>query len=245
MSDATLAEIFERTCRALDVERRAWIVAAAHCVDPLPAPAPRLAAVAQRAMDSGEVPAGPYAFRPGPAALDVSGADRQVELTCHLDGGRRLQGRITLEESGVLCEALTRSGHLDDGSHEPSHVMLSDVESVLVDMVHLVEACAAETGYRGAVRLMLGVACEIPGTPLELRVYDEAGGDLLRPAAGYDRFDPVILEYPVPLGEAERAHLLWDTAVAIGYAFGVFLPQLVGQARQSIEPLPGPGAAAD
>ena len=63
------------------------------------------------------------------------------------------------------------------------------------------ESLAAEIGYFGAVRVMVGIACAVPGQNLELRVYDELCGDNLRPAAGYTHFEPIVLDYP---GLAER-----------------------------------------
>ncbi|MCB1252410.1 MAG: hypothetical protein M9891_03960 [Austwickia sp.] len=225
-----LVGLYARAVAALDTDTRAWVVGVAlleELAGPVPIPVGR---VLERAIADGTFPSGPFAVAPGEVDVELAADGRSAEATLEVAGERSYQARAGLDGRGVSA-ALTRSGLLDDGSVEPTHVMLSDVESVLVDIVAIAESLAAEIGYFGAVRVMVGIACAVPGQNLELRVYDELCGDNLRPAAGYTHFEPIVLDYPGRLDEAAAEALRWENAVRIAHAFGVFLPQLVGQAR--------------
>lgn len=242
-ADATLLGAFDCALGRLDTQTRAWVVG----IGLLGTPGQRPSVGVQRVLDAaqarGTFPSGPFAVAPGVAHVEVSDDGRIADAHTDLGRDRPFQGHAFVGD-GVVAVALTRSGMLDDGSSEPSHVMLSDVESVFVDAVELVEAYAAELGHRDDATVLVGIGCDVPGRPLELRVYDELGGDNLRPAAGYTRFDPIRVTYHSPLSDDELETLRWDTAVRIAHAFGVFLPQMVGQARTTeISFWPGPHVA--
>ncbi len=232
MSDQTLEAEFAATAERLDSHERAWAVGVGMLTrfsgqfEPA-----ELRPVIGRAFDAGDFPSGPFPFAPAHTEFSTDGARQEAAARFDLRGGRHFEYRVGLNPRGLLSVALTRSGCLDDGSVEPSHVMLSDVESVLSDTLVLLECLAGELDYAGPRRLLIGLVSDIPGQPLELRAYDEDGGDALRPAAGYNEFSPIVVEYPGRLDKEQTERQLWDTALAISLAFGVFVPQMVGQAK--------------
>lgn len=232
MSEQTLEAEFAATAARLDADARAWVVGVGVLTRYAgPSETAELRPVIGRAFDAGDFPSGPFPFAPVRTDFSTDGA-RQEAVACFESGSRRqFEYRVGLAPGGVLTVALTRSGCLDDGSVEPSHVMLSDVESVLSDTLVLLECLAGELEYAGPRRLRIGLVSEVPERPLELRAYDEDGGDALRPAAGYNEFPPIEVEYPGRFDKEQTEHLLWDTALAISLAFGVFVPQMVGQAK--------------
>ncbi len=225
-----LSELYRHVCAVLDTDARAWVIGVGQLVDCADRRPVTADVVVQRALTAGLFPAGPFGI--APELVEFSYAESGALDTAALGaaGAPSFEARVVVEARGIAV-ALTRSGRLDDGSVEPTHVMLSDVEAVLVDIVELVLAYAGETGHAGTARVRVGIECAVPGRALELRVYDEWCGDNLRPAAGYSRFDPVEVIFPGRLDEDAAEQLRWDTAVRLAHTFGVFVPQLVGQAK--------------
>ncbi len=232
MSDQTLEAQFGAAAGRLDAQERAWAVGigaltrfSGHFETA------ELRPVIGRAFDAGDFPSGPFPFTPAQTEFSGDGRGEEAVARFELSSQRQFEYRVGLTPGGLLSVALTRSGRLDDGSVEPSHVLLSDVESVLSDTLVLLECLAGELEYAGPRRLLIGLVSDVPGRPLELRAYDEDGGDALRPAAGYNEFSPIEVEYPGRLDAEQTERLLWETALAISLAFGVFVPQMVGQAK--------------
>ncbi|MEP7160915.1 MAG: hypothetical protein ABI746_07410 [Dermatophilaceae bacterium] len=232
MSDQSLDAEFAATSGRLDVHTRAWVIGVGRLTS-LQRSFERaeLRPVVGSAFDSGAFPSGPFPFTPGLARFATVDRRQEAVAQFDLDAQRRFEYRVGIGGQGLLSVALTRSGCLDDGTAQPSHVMLSDVESVLSDTIVLLECMAGELDDTGPRRLMIGVASDVPGEDVELRAFDEDGGDTLRPAAGYNEFPPIVVEYPGRLDPDETDRLLWETALSISLAFGVFVPQMVGQAK--------------
>ncbi len=232
MSDQSLGAEFAATRDRLDVETRAWVIGVGRLTRVRGGSEPaELRPVVGSAFDSGAFPAGPFPFTPGLAQFATFGSRQEAVAQFDLEAQRRFEYRVGIGAQGLLSVALTRSGCLDDDTARPSHVMLSDVESVLSDTIVLLECLADELDHTGPRHLMIGIASDVPGEDLELRAFDEDGGDALRPAAGYNAFAPVVVEYPGRLDAEEAERLLWETALSISLAFGVFVPQMVGQAK--------------
>ncbi|QQS02310.1 MAG: hypothetical protein IPK37_08335 [Austwickia sp.] len=227
---ADLADLYRRVAGSVDSDARAWVIGVGRlteCADLQPVSTRALLAGASA---RGVFPAGPFGVAPELVEVVFLDAEQRAEATLAIDQPPSFVARMGLAGPGVYT-AMSRSGQLDDGSREPSHVMLSDVEAVLIDTLELTEAYAAELGYAGPAQVLVGVESAVPGRPLELRVHDELCGDNLRPAAGYSSFDPLRVDYPGRLDEESAEQLRWDTAVRIAHTFGVFMPQLVGQAK--------------
>lgn len=225
-----LIELRQRVGGTLDTDARAWIVGVGLLSELTNPPPVSIHRVLEHAASRAQFPSGPFAVAPGVVEVEMSADGLRAGATTGTRGQPVFEGRIELH-GPALSVALTRSGVLDDGAVEPSHVMLSDVEAVLVDLVELMEAYASECAYAGPTRVHVGIESAVPDRPVELRVYDELCGDNLRPAAGYSHFTPIDFGYPGRLDPDAAEQVRWDSAVRAAHQFGVFVPQLVGQAR--------------
>lgn len=225
-ADAPLLRTYRTVIDALDTDRRAWIVGLARLVDaPDVTPAPTWCRLLRDAIAVGDFPTSPVPFEIEDVLVACAGR-MDVHASATLPGGRRLDYRIIGGPRSVAV-ALTRNGQLDDSSHRPGHVQLADAESVLLDTVTLIQRLAHAVGHATGCHLVLGIACDIPGHPLELRVFDEDGGDLLRPPAGYDEFDLVYADFHTDLTGTELDVWCWDACLPIVEQFGVFEPQMI------------------
>ncbi len=231
-TDEILQATYEGAVPLLGAHDRAWILGIGRCVDRAVAPDSSGIDVEHlivEAYEAGGYPAGPFPFTPTTMTVERNPlyqvARAEFPLPCDLS----LRCRVAIAEPSVLLEGLSRGNCVVDDVTRRSHVMLTDVESVLMDTVTLIETAARRVGYEGPCRIMIALACDIPGEPLELRVYDEGDGNVLRPAAGYRDFAPVFVEYPGRLSQDEMEHVLWEAALEIALRFGVFAPQMVGR----------------
>ncbi|MBW3086987.1 hypothetical protein KEM60_03217 [Austwickia sp. TVS 96-490-7B] len=239
MAHTTIDDAYAQALTLLDPHRRAWVVAVV-----------RFAGVGERidltqavplAILEGLFPSGPFAFQVrGMSAMSaelVGGPDCPVGRVGD-SADRYVSLRMCSGTPGTLAVGLTRSGRLDDGSVEPSHVLLSDAESVLTDTCALVQACLTLLDHRGVVELLLRVACDIPGRPVELRVYDEDCGDTLCPPSGRHAVAPLRLSTVAPISQVEAERVVWEAASTLATAFGASRPQLLGQARSDRADIP-------
>lgn len=235
-TDAPLLHAYHRMVEVLDADHRAWIVGLGRVVGTsIDAPSPDLRTVLTDAVTQGEFPTGPFCLHLSDLIIHGSHDLVTARADVMLPGGRRLEYRIA-GAPRTLAVALTRNGHLDDGTCVPAHVQLADAESVLVDTTTLTRRLASTIGHCGLCHVALGIVSHIPNQPLELRVYDEDSGDRLRPPAGYDEFDPVFREFRADCTQTDMDIWLWDTSLSIAAQFGVFEPQMVRHPESASRP---------
>ena len=211
----------------LDTDDRAWVLGGVVLLEELrnrTIERVPLDSLVKRAFDEDDFPAVPFPFTPGDLEWTPEGEFDCADSTVDVNGTMALDVKLATDRRCAVGEALTRH-RLDDGSLQPTHVMLSDVEAVLIDCMSLARALAAETGYAGPALLLLEIECR-SDQPLELRAY-EGNGEVLRPAAGYNFFAPMRLPFTLPLNAEEEAELLWDVARDLSLQFGVVEPQLI------------------
>lgn len=212
----------------LDTDKRAWVLGGVvfleelrqRSIEQVP-----LGTLVERAFDDAGFPAVPYPF--SPEGLDWKVADKfdYADTSVEVNDIVGLDLKLATDRRCAVGEGLSRI-RLDDGSSQPTHVMLSDAEAVAADVMSLARALAHDTHYEGPALLVIEVRCDSPDAPLELRAYDEGNGEVLRPAAGYDFFAPLRLPFDFPLTPEEEQRLLWDLARDMCLQFGVFEPQL-------------------
>lgn len=235
-ADEILQATYEGAVPLLDAHRRAWVLGIGRCVDLESNPdSPGLDVenLIVEAFETGDYPAGPFSFTPSAIGVERNSLYQVARAEFPLPCDRSLRCRVAVAEPSVLIEGISRGGCVFENETHSSHVLLTDVESVLMDTLTLLETAAEQVGYSGPRRLMIALACDIPGEALELRVYDEGDGNVVRPPAGYRDFAPVFVEYPGPLSPEETEQVLWQAALEIALRFGVFNPQMVGRPHRS------------
>lgn len=212
-----------------DIDKRAWVLGGVvfleelrqRSIEQVP-----LSSLVERAFADDGFPAVPSPFTPRDLAWKVHDKFDYADTSIDVNDYIGLDVKLATDRRCAVGEGLSRA-RLDDGSLQPTHVLLSDVEAVAVDCVALARALSAHTHYEGPALLLVKVLCESPEAPLELRVYDEGNGEHLRPPAGYRYFAPMRMPFNFPLTEDEEQRLLWDLARDMCLQFGVFEPQLI------------------
>ena len=213
----------------LDTDERAWVLGGVvfleevrqRSIEQVP-----LGSLVERAFEEDGFPAVPYPFTPEDFDWKVADKFDYADSTFDVNGHLGLDVKLATDRRCAVGQALSRN-RLDDGTSNLTHVMLTDVEAVIMDCVALARALASHTRYEGPALLLIEVHCNSLTTPLELRVYDEGSGDRLRPAVGYDYFAPMRIPFTFPLTPGEERELTWDLARDLCLQFGVFEPQLI------------------
>ena len=169
----------------LDTGARAWVVGATRFVDADDLSARRIRDIGrllEMAWRTGQFPVGPLAYQPGAPTIDIRPDRHHARIDMLANGAPFISVSLTLTPTGtIVCG--TRSGKLADGIDEPSHVLLTDVEAGIVDLITFTSLRAKQIGYSGEVELALDLYSRVPGRPLQLRCYDEVSGDLASGAA--------------------------------------------------------------
>lgn len=241
MSVEMLREACEFARCDLDVDNRAWVVAIG-----------RLSGLAldedfddavvrtivTAAYASGDFPCSPLVFNPSQADLQAA-PDYRAIITRHDRGGRPyLESRFGFGLAGHVATSLTRSGLLEHGRYTPGHVLLSDCESVVTELLVLLCVTAQVIGYVGEAELLLSVLSEVPDQPLVLRAFDEETGDLRPAPLCPTSFTPAYATFSIP-AQIDRVAMhtaLFDLATDLAVQFEVKKPQFVIAVDQGSEP---------
>lgn len=177
MTDELLIASADIAAGELDAERRVWLVGVAHLADVpeiremAPGEVTEIIHVANTTVD---FPSGPVGFVDG--GFTVEDNPDYALLTLASASAPHLELKLGLGMAGFVAVGLTRTDVLDDGSHWPGAVLLSDVESVLADIVQLGIAAALRIGYWGPINLLIKVADRRPEASLSVLTVDEETG---------------------------------------------------------------------
>ncbi len=226
-------QVFEEAAHRLDVERRAWVVGIGQHVE---APAglsvdeDDLRRVLDSAYASGNFPVGAGAYVCHEVSIKRLPTHSQAILrACAADGSDFLEYQIGFAPNGYLGVAMTRSGHFPGSAPAPGHVLLADVEAVVLDLAVLIDHSGRILDRRGANQFSVAVLSDIPGHPLRLRCLDVDTGELCPPRPGDDPelFHPVSVRLH-PEMDTETGHrLLYQALTEVAGQFGVEEPQLL------------------
>ncbi len=232
MSAEMLRDACEQARRDLDIENRAWILAIGRLSglaldedfdDPL------VRTIATAAYASGDFPCSPLVFNPSRADIQTTPDYRAIVTRQDRSGRPFLESRFGFGQAGFVATSLTRSGLLEPGRHAPSHVLLSDSESVVTELLVLLCVTAQVIGYTGEAELLLSVLSEVPGQPLVLRAFDEETGDLRPAPLCPTSFTPAYGRFHIP-ADIDRVAMhaaLFDLATDLAVQFEVKRPQFV------------------
>ncbi|WP_168582698.1 hypothetical protein [Gephyromycinifex aptenodytis] len=175
-----------------------------------------------------DLPSGPIRYVEREMYLDLEDAHHTVEVRATVAEGRPpYVATLGFGSAGLLALAFTRSGvFAADEPRRASHVLLADVEALIVDCRALAETAAHSLGYRGRVEMLVGIACDVPGQALRLRRLDHETGEMA-PADETSSFEPIITSFDTDPAYPDRAKWCWDVAQRAADRFGAPAPQLV------------------
>lgn len=235
MSNAELmAEALGVADRFLDVDQRAWVIAIGRhhdrAIDVVPDDE-LLRRILDSAYATGHFPTGAFEYVAHDVEI-VRGAQHSQILMQAADpvGAPYLECIIGFGTDGFLGVAMTRSGHLDDGPATPGHVLLCDVESVLLDAAILLDVYQGATGVTGDSTVSVMIASAVPDSPLRLRALDEETGALAPalPAGPAQDFTPVSFDIHTDDDVETSRRKLYQSLTQAAVQFGVSKPQLLG-----------------
>lgn len=225
------AEALAMAAGHLDTASRAWVVGIGKFAqsEGIDAHQAFLKPILEESFALGYFPQGPFSYVSRSYELEDQPEFARVILRADHKGEPHLEYQIAIAPMGFIRIGLTRSGRLGSGPVSPSHVLLSDVESLLLDVALLGEVTGRQTGQSGELEIAVGIVSEVPGQPLRLRAFDESTGELCPPLAGdADQvFTPVGVRIDRALGEAEVYAAVFQAGRAIAAQFGAspqFMP---------------------
>ncbi len=213
----------------IDTSRTACVVALGQFLDLRSAPAvgpDDLAQLMLGAFEAGDVPIGPLAY-----------TSTTPTVACSEDGGslsaytERSPGEIDVLEALRLeprrvVVAGARYGWLPGVPRASSHVMLCDLEAILIEVQVYLHRRAELLNYRGRARVTVGVHTDLP-QGVTLRRLDEETGELHPDGLRTRRFWPLSTEFALidpPQRTRRRSYRL---ATRAARAFGASAPQLL------------------
>ncbi|MDO5696923.1 MAG: hypothetical protein Q4G51_03005 [Dermatophilus congolensis] len=165
----------------LPVTESAWIFCASRLVgqDPTFVPTHQHLLDTHKLATSKSFPNGPLAFM-GKARDDIF-RDNYLgrELRFERDGRLMATAFIGIGHAGFAAIAASRHEHVDSTVHDvplPAHVLQSDVEGYLIDMLLWSWSFATTIGFEGEIEVEVSISDEVPGHPLTLcRVDPDTG----------------------------------------------------------------------
>lgn len=224
----------------LDVDRRAWIVGVAHLSDlPLDHPVPDLntiGAVFGWAREQGLFPTGALNYVADADATLL--AKDIVTMTFRhkdSDGGDFLEVMVGFGAAGFVALGMTRTGNLGRERGRPADVLVTDVEAACLDLGVIGTLTAQMLGYTGPIDMGLSLSDQIPGRPLCLRSFDEAGE--LRPPSTEPTPSIRIVRARFTAGDeaSVRFGAVYEMLLEAIAPFGVTGPEFVTDARSAID----------
>lgn len=138
-----------------------------------------------------------------------------------------LECQIGMSPEGSVGMALTRSGRFVDHGIGANSVLLSDLETLIVDTMVLLEAASQLLDWQGTCFVAADALCDIPGAPLRLCTLDSLPGGRPSPGRLVEQFEPVVLSYPRGLDLAAGHEVVWRGLAQVAAQFGASRPQVV------------------
>lgn len=218
--------------RLLDVDRRAWILGVGHLRDVDPArpmpPLDRFGAVFAWAREQGLFPTGALNYV-GDAEASLLAQDIATLTFRHKDdrGDDYLEVMVGVGIAGFFAVGMTRTGNLGSETGRPADVIVTDVEAACADLAVVGTLAGQMLHYEGPVDMALSISDEVPGHPLRMRSFDEAGE--LRPGRADEdapfRFVSGSIDLRTPVrARFEAVHRMLMEAIA---QFDSPLPEFV------------------
>lgn len=175
------------------------------------------------AMDSGEVPIGPFEYAQGDVEQALHDEGPVATMGSVLDGVTMLRVAIALGPRGWLAIGGSRYGHLphSDRAYPGSAVLLPDVEAGLAELAVYTRQRARHLGYRGRVAVDVQSVCD---RPLLLYAVDPTSGGLTEGIES--RCSPTLaMEYSLDMPPEHIEALHYEAAARLAHAYGVAEPQ--------------------
>lgn len=245
MTTKAIAQAILDAASFLDVQSRAWVVGVGRLVgnegDDVPDGA-LIRRMLEEAYDSEEFPAGQLAYVPDREPVRVNPEFHMVTVShATEDGEPFLELKIGFGIAGYVAVGFTRSGRMGDEQVEPSHVLLADVEAIIIDVAHLLTLLAEHRDYAGDCQVIVSVASEVPDRPVRLRAYDETIGELIPADRCPESFTPLIGTFRTPVDRSAFHRYGWELAKQAAAQFEVSGPQLFVDPAKGTPPVGGFG----
>lgn len=215
---------------ALDLDRRAWLVCWGRLGRmPEQGPAgfgPAMALdIINAASLTGFFPTGPIDFSPDHVDVEAFEDCLRVVTRTTWHGEPYLECQMGFAANGQVGMALTRSGRFVDHLIGSSSVLLTDLETLIVDTMILLDAAATYHDLRGPCHVVADVLCALPGEPLRLCTLDSLSGGRPSPGRPVGDFRPVVLDYRDDLDSGAGHAVVWQAFLAAAAQFGAAEPQ--------------------
>ncbi len=237
MADDLLLASIDIAAADLDTAASAWVVVLGRLVDAdlgTPIEKGEVEDLIARAKQSAGFPLGPISYVTGAPVSELRPSYDTVIYRAERDGQPYIDALVGAGPAAFVAVGGTRHGWLGSGPPEPSHILCSDVEAYLSDLIGLLGTRAEQLGYRGTARIAIAVRSEVPGAPLRLRSLDESTGEVAPVRDDLDHFDVVEFDIEIDvahLGEVEffleMHQCAWDAALRVVAQFGLERPQLI------------------
>lgn len=237
MSDELLLASIDIAAADLDTATSAWVVVLGRLVDADLGSETKpgdLEELIQLARDNAGFPLGPISYVRDAPVLELRPRYDSVVYQAQQDGKPYIDALVGAGPAAFVAVGGTRHGWLGDGEQEPSHILVSDVEVYIGDLVALLCARASQLKYRGPGRVGVAIRSDVPGRPLRLRSLDESTGELAPVRADLDHFDVIEGDFEIDYehilepDSLQRLHgFAWSIGQRIAPQFGLERPQLM------------------
>ncbi len=226
-------EGFRVAAQRLDIERRAWVVGIARYLEApsdLTIGAQELREILDSAYASGEFPVGAGGYVCHEVSIEVLPSHSQATLRASADDGSDfIEYQVGFAPNAYLGVAMTRSGHFPGFAKAPGHVLLPDVEGVVLDLAVLLDHAGRVLELGGPTHFAVEILSEIRGHPLRLRCLDVETGELClaRPGDEPEEFQPVSVRLYREMDVDAGHRLMYRALSEVASQFGVAAPQLL------------------
>ncbi len=215
---------------ALDTDRRAWLVCSGR-LERMPAGGPPelgpglLRELLNAASLTGFFPTGPIDWLPDQAEVEPFEDGYRVISRTSWRGEPYLECQMGIAGDGMVGMCLTRSGRFVDHLIGPGSVLLTDVETLIVDTMVLLDVTAHRLDLRGGSHVLTDVLFTAPGEPLLLCTLDTVSGGRPSPGRVVEDFEPVVLDYRGDGGAGAGHAVVWEAFRKAAAQFGAAGPQ--------------------
>lgn len=237
MSDDLRLASIDIAAADLDTATSAWVVVLGRLVDAdlgTPTNPGDVEDVTERARQAAGFPLGPISYVGDAPITELRPNYDTVIYRAERDGQPFIDALVGAGPAAFVAVGGTRHGRLGSGETAPSHVLCSDVEAYMSDLIALLGSRAGQLGYRGPRRLAIAIRSEVPGAPLRLRSLDESTGEVAPVDDALSRFEIIEVDLDMdgerlsdPEYFLEMHQVAWEAALRIAAQFGLERPQLI------------------
>lgn len=237
MSDDLLLASIDIAAADLDTATSAWVVILGRLADAdlaTPVNPGDVEDLLQRAGANAGFPLGPISYVHDAPVSELRPNYDTVIYRAERDGKPFIDALVGVGPAAFVAVGGTRHGLLGSGTPEPSHVLASDVEAYVSDLLAMLGTRAAQLDYRGTARAAVAVRSDVPDAPLRLRSLDVESGELAPVRDDLDTFEVVEGEFEVDGARlTDRGYFLemhqvaWDLVSRVATQFGLERPQLI------------------